>query len=212
MEYLFRGGADAEDIVAGLTEFDDKLFGTSLVGGVVAPVCPEGCGTVFSFDPASGAETVLYAFHGAHDGILPWAGLLSFGGALYGTTLDGGNAGGWGTVFRIKPATGAEGLPYSFQGGSDAGAPHANLIRFGGLLYGTTQNGGGASACASGCGVYSSGRSPVSKPSSTDFKGSPMAPIRCPGCFRSTVFSTGRLARRRRASQCRVRLWDRVLR
>jgi len=156
VEYLFKGHGDAGDIVAGLIEFENKLYGTSLVGGVDAHACPEGCGTVFSFDPASGAETVVHAFHGPRDGSEPRAGLLSFGGALYGTTPYGGKDGGQGAVFQVKPATDAEKLLYSFQGGSDGAAPDASLIPSGGLFYGTTDGGGGASACANGCGaVYS---------------------------------------------------------
>jgi uncharacterized repeat protein (TIGR03803 family) len=45
-----------------------------------------GCGTVFSLDPETGAETVLYTFAGGTDGYYPGANLLDVNGVLYGTT------------------------------------------------------------------------------------------------------------------------------
>jgi hypothetical protein len=59
---------------------------------------------VFSLDPATGAETVLYEFcsrKNCTDGWGPQAGLVHVKDGLYGTTPSGG-ADGYGTVFAIK--------------------------------------------------------------------------------------------------------------
>jgi uncharacterized repeat protein (TIGR03803 family) len=53
------------------------------------------------------------------------------------------SARGVGTVFKIT-TSGAEGVLYSFAGGSDGEDPEGNLTDVGGVLYGTT-TGGGAS-------------------------------------------------------------------
>jgi uncharacterized repeat protein (TIGR03803 family) len=101
-----------------------------------------GNGTVFSVTP-SGTETVLYSFKGGSDGAHPTAGLLEFGGTLFGTTLAGAN--GDGTVFSVTPA-GAEAVVHAFSGGSDGKYPHASLINVHGTLYGTTIYGGAYNA------------------------------------------------------------------
>jgi uncharacterized repeat protein (TIGR03803 family) len=65
--------------------------------------CSQGCGTVFSVDPATGAEHILYDFQGGSDGELPVGGLIAKGGTLYGTTNYGGDADNDGTVFEMRP-------------------------------------------------------------------------------------------------------------
>ncbi len=48
--------------------------------------------------------TVLYTFRGIPDGGDPAASLIFDAlGNLYGTTEDGGNSGGYGTVFEVSP-------------------------------------------------------------------------------------------------------------
>jgi uncharacterized repeat protein (TIGR03803 family) len=82
------------------------LFGTTFFGGTngCRNAGDAGCGTVFSFDPNSGAFTVLQKFSGGADGGNSPAGLvLGRDGQFYGTTeLDGARKNG-GTVFRIAP-------------------------------------------------------------------------------------------------------------
>lgn len=79
------------------------LYGTTLSGGNGG----NGNGVVFSINPASGAETVIYLFcskQNCADGANPVASphLIDVNGTLYGTTVNGG-AYGYGTVFSITP-------------------------------------------------------------------------------------------------------------
>ena len=101
---------------------------------------------------------VIYKFTGGADGAWPFGGLLYSNGQFYGTTDGGGSgpSGGLGTVFSISPA-GTKTTLYRFQGGSDAAAPEAATLVAGpgGVLYGTSNYGGGAGSCIydGGCGT-----------------------------------------------------------
>src|SRR5271169_2373291 len=106
---------------------------------------------------------VLYNFAGNGSNgapYFPYAGLaMTAGGTLYGTTSRGGTYEN-GTAFRLKRAGSGWLLNvlYSFQGGSDGANPVAGVtIGPGGVLYGTTGEGGDPSCGISGgCGtVYS---------------------------------------------------------
>ena len=134
------------------------------------PAC-NGAGTVFpspngavSTDRRSvGAgplanESVLYAFNGSPDAALPYGGLLAGKhGEFYGISNGGGTIGPSGlvdgTVYEIS-STGQEQVLYSFQAGSDGAGSEGGLIAdAAGDLFGTTQAGGGSSACTNGCGT-----------------------------------------------------------
>lgn len=139
-----------------LIDVEGALYGVTYEGG--AGTCYgtgfDGCGTVFSLDPKSGAETVLHSFsNGSTDGAFPLAGLIKVGNELYGTTSFGGlgncftqeGATGCGTVFSLDPKTGVEKVLHFFcsqQNCADGAEPVANLIKVNGLLYGTTEGGG----------------------------------------------------------------------
>lgn len=87
-----------------LTEVNGTLYGTTYFGGQPAGCYPtSGCGTVFSVNPNTGAERVLYSFGTGTgvDGIQPVSGLIAVRNAFYGTTLFGG-ASNDGTVFALK--------------------------------------------------------------------------------------------------------------
>lgn len=107
---------------------------------------------------AAGGFKLLYAFGPPPDADAPFAELLpGSNGEFYGTAVGGGLTGvsGYsdGAVFEIS-STGKEKLLYEFLGGADGLGPQAGLIADGkGNLYGTTDYGGGASACAFGCGT-----------------------------------------------------------
>lgn len=162
-----RNCNDGADPAAGLLAVNGILYGTTSGGGQYGgTICPSGCGTVFSLDPSTGVETVLYSFchnkSSCADGAIPIAGLIDVNGVLYGTTLAGGTTGcsgdGCGTVFSLDPGTGAETVLYSFctqTNCADGQWPHANLVAVKGKLYGTTLYGGPNNGCNSSfkCGV-----------------------------------------------------------
>jgi uncharacterized repeat protein (TIGR03803 family) len=138
-----------------------NLYGMTPEGG------SHNAGTVFqltrparSRDPWT--ETVLYNFERNSNGY-PQAGLkLDEGGALYGTTAGPGGLAcppACGTVFRLSPPAtigGAwtETVLHKFIGGTDGAAPYSDLLRVGGVFYGTTIAGGAVtSTCPVGCGT-----------------------------------------------------------
>lgn len=91
--------ADGDEPVDSLINVNGTLYGTTPFGGAYRG------GTVFSIDPKTGAETVVYSFcsqQNCADGQEPLASLISVQGRLYGTTEIGG-AYGEGTVFSIAP-------------------------------------------------------------------------------------------------------------
>jgi uncharacterized repeat protein (TIGR03803 family) len=135
--YSFAGGSDGANPQSHLT-LDKKLFyGVTAAGGT------SNAGTIFSFNPKTKKEVVLYSFSGGTDGSDPVNGLVYASGYLYGVCTNGG-ANSEGTLFKIDVATGAESTVYAFAGGSDGAQPVAAPIYIGGLLYGTTLTGGGA--------------------------------------------------------------------
>lgn len=86
--YQFAGGGDsAFPASLVLDSTTGTLYGIASAGGIVAPNCPGGCGTVFKLAPTQGGTwkyTVLYSFTGVHD-FNPYAGLVrDSGGNLYG--------------------------------------------------------------------------------------------------------------------------------
>ncbi|MGA8533713.1 MAG: choice-of-anchor tandem repeat GloVer-containing protein [Candidatus Tumulicola sp.] len=129
-------GTDGSYPIAGLTNLNGTLYGTTNLGGLY------GYGTVFSVTTA-GTYSRLYNFAGGWkhgpDGAYPQADLTNVNGTLYGTTYFGG-ASGDGTVFRIT-TSGTYSRIHSFTG-SDGAKPGAGLTNVGGTLYGTTQYGG----------------------------------------------------------------------
>lgn len=149
--WSFGSGTDGQYPAAGLTDENGTLYGTTTFGGA------QDEGTVFSVDPGTGTETVLHSFCTKRhryclDGAVPLAALINVGGKLFGTT-DGGGADCQvgppcgGTVFSLNPVTGKEKLYYSFCGHPDRcmGDGYfvtASLLDVGGVLYGTTDEGG----------------------------------------------------------------------
>jgi uncharacterized repeat protein (TIGR03803 family) len=139
--YSFRSGWDGADPVGGLIDVAGTLYGTTSAGGA------NSAGTVFKFNPRTGAETVLHWFCGwpdnhCTDGAYPNAGLIDVSGTLYGTTSEGGGNGlNSGTVFSINPGTGVMNEKYAFGSGTDGAYP-SGLIDVSGILFGTTSAGG----------------------------------------------------------------------
>ncbi|MBV9027047.1 MAG: hypothetical protein JO311_00395 [Candidatus Eremiobacteraeota bacterium] len=158
--YSFKGGTDGEAPMGHLITVNGTLYGTTNLGGD-NPGCTYYCGTVFSITPG-GSESVLHRFGASGDGFLPQDTLLEYNGTLYGTTSTGGTT-GVGTVFSLS-LSGNEKVLYSFKGGpNDGEEPVDGLIEVGGILYGTTPQGGSGPYCG-GCGVvYSITTSGVEK-------------------------------------------------
>jgi uncharacterized repeat protein (TIGR03803 family) len=164
--YSFQGGStDGAYPSASLIDVNGTLYGTTTVGGTgtCSNVLGPGCGTVFSVNPETGSEKVLYSFQNNDtDGTAPLASLTDFKGTLYGTTSVGG-AGtctsnlfgrGCGTVFSINAKSGAEKVQYAFQDDSDSEYPDAGLVAVNGSLYGTTSSNDeyGSDCTGSSCG------------------------------------------------------------
>ena len=101
--YSFTGiGNDGISPSAGVVRNGGNIYGTTQAGGGTG-CAGDGCGTVFKLTN-TGTETVLCAFEVGNDAAVPFAGLiLDPAGNLYGTTSNGGTAGGPGTVFKLTP-------------------------------------------------------------------------------------------------------------
>jgi uncharacterized repeat protein (TIGR03803 family) len=140
-------GSDAGDAGYPRAEmiFDGSgnLYGTGYSGGSYG-----SWGAVFELSPSSSGwtETTLYSFNGQSDGGNPISGVtFGKGGALFGTTLEGGT--GTGVVYRLQPTSSGkwlESVLYTFGASStDAQRPlgNVNFDAFGNL-YGTTAAGG----------------------------------------------------------------------
>jgi uncharacterized repeat protein (TIGR03803 family) len=127
-------GSDGRNPYAGLTLSGSVLYGTTYQGG------SNGFGTVFTINTDGTGYTVLKNFENGSDGGRPYAGLTMSGGALYGTTHQGGSN-GFGTVFTINTDGTGYTVLKSFTS-SDGRYPYAGLTLSGSVLYGTTQSGG----------------------------------------------------------------------
>jgi uncharacterized repeat protein (TIGR03803 family) len=143
-----------------ISDANGVLYGTTEEGG--AP----GKGTVFSLTPPAGGqgawtEATLYTFMAGKDGAFPAedAGLtMDASGALYGTTINGGE--GHGTAFRLSPPAAGktvwtETILHSFKGADDGYFPEGGLLAgAGGVFYGTTSGGGKSFTCnGNACGT-----------------------------------------------------------
>ena len=143
--HRFTGGADG-GTPHGTLVFgpDGALYGAAGYGGT------SGAGLIYRFSPdAKGKwkEEALYNFGNGADGGYPYCTPIFDGnGNLYGTTLNGGNAGN-GVVFELAPpASGhswTETVLHSFDSADDGVEPRMGVIMdAAGNLYGTTESGG----------------------------------------------------------------------
>jgi uncharacterized repeat protein (TIGR03803 family) len=144
--HRFKGGSDGIAPMAGLTFFNNKLFGTTAMGG--HSPCMGGCGTAFNVDPVLKSETVIHTFE-REGGFGPKNNLVLDQGkdrsvhrGARGPTENGGN--GYGSIFNIDLGTGKVAIDYVFQDGADGGVP-SGLTEANGVYFGTTYEGGGGS-------------------------------------------------------------------
>jgi uncharacterized repeat protein (TIGR03803 family) len=140
-------GSAAND---GALPFTSLIFSNSLLYGVTLRGGPnscvdvlDGCGTVFSIDPTTGAESTFYAFTHGSDGYWPYSNLVYHDGMFFGATLNGGNKAckhGCGIGFAINAATGVETVldKYTYEGES----PSSEIV-VGGKAYETLGTGTG---------------------------------------------------------------------
>ena len=144
-------GNDGMNPYAPLTASSNALYGTANCGGV------DGGGTLFTLKANGTGFTSLYNFTEPSgspatnvDGADPYANLILFGNRLYGTTEEGGSAGG-GTVFAVNTDGTQFTNLHSFTApssdsvdgtNSDGTAPKSGLVLAGNTLYGTAVWGG----------------------------------------------------------------------
>jgi hypothetical protein len=153
--YNTVGCNDGKYPLAGLV-FDQQgaLYGTASHGGDTGNGYGGSGGVVFKLTPPAAGETewtetVPHSFNSGTRGSNPAAALIiDQQGALYGTTVQGGDTAGGtsgeGVVFKLTPPP-QEYYKWTetvlFDLGNSAN-PDAALIRYQGALYGTTVNGG----------------------------------------------------------------------
>jgi uncharacterized repeat protein (TIGR03803 family) len=137
------------------------LYGVTYLGGITGGQAGNGYGTFYKLTPPAAGQSiwthsVLYTFKGGVYGENPNSGLIAdTQGTLYGTTQNGGAAGGCGTVYKLVPpasgqTTWQHTVIYSFiysnigNGKDDSCQPLGGVILDAqGALYGTTDTGGG---------------------------------------------------------------------
>jgi uncharacterized repeat protein (TIGR03803 family) len=125
---------------------DGSFYGTTRNGGIysyldVSAQLHNGYGTVFRIT-TNGDLTSIYSFTGGSDGKYPQAGLVRGpDDNFYGTTVNGGTNGDYGTVFMVT-TNGTLATLLSFAGTNGAN-PYAGLtLGSDGRFYGTTSSGG----------------------------------------------------------------------
>jgi uncharacterized repeat protein (TIGR03803 family) len=111
------------------------IYGNTYEGGKY------GYGTIFSYNPITGKDSVWKNFDYVNDGAYPIGGLMqSKSGLIYGTTPEGVKR--FGTLFSLNISTGQFAVDYVFDsvhGSFPWDAPYESSA---GLLYGTTNSGG----------------------------------------------------------------------
>jgi uncharacterized repeat protein (TIGR03803 family) len=169
--YRFTGGADGSQPTGTPTvDGSGNIYGTTIAGGTTCDGSVQ-CGTVWKLTPsgASYTKSTIYTFQGGTaDGELPAGGLyVTSTGVLYGATEAGGNqactdpgeGNGCGTIFALTPSGGGytESILHKFSAAPQSTAPLPSGVTLGsdGLLYGTTEFGGGCSQSdfPEGCGM-----------------------------------------------------------
>ena len=135
---------DGVNPYAGLVFSSGALYGTTSGGG------PSAYGTIFALQTDGSGFTNVHNFTDSQtDGAFPYAGLVTSGNTLYGTTYLGGNP-GYGTVFAINTDGSGFTLLHSFSAysgspatNSDGALPGASgLVLSGSTLYGIAAWGG----------------------------------------------------------------------
>jgi uncharacterized repeat protein (TIGR03803 family) len=119
------------------------LAGTTLYGMTPNGGSNLSQGIVFRIETSGAGYEVLHHFHpGQNDGSAPMGSLVVSGTTLYGTTRLAGEF-GQGVVFRMNTDGSGYQILRTFTGTvTDGAMPTGSLTLDGGVLYGTTGNGG----------------------------------------------------------------------
>jgi uncharacterized repeat protein (TIGR03803 family) len=135
--HSFTDGSDGAYPWDALVLSGNTLYGTTAVAG------SSGKGTVFAVNTNGTGFRTVHTFTGGSGGTSPHAGLILAGDTLYGTTYQGGNSSGDGTVFAVNTnGTGFTTL-HLFAGSPGEGVhPYAGLILAGTTLFGVSWSGG----------------------------------------------------------------------
>jgi uncharacterized repeat protein (TIGR03803 family) len=153
--YTFTGGADGSGPEGLIRDAAGNLYGTT-------DFSTSGGGTVFKIGVMGGFFfSTLYGFTGSSDGREPFGRLIiDSDGNVHGVTEFGGDMnacndlgpGGCGVLFRVTPA-GTETVVHQFFGNGGGALPVGGLVDLGGVLYGSTSEGGSTAKCIVGCGL-----------------------------------------------------------
>jgi uncharacterized repeat protein (TIGR03803 family) len=140
--WSFLSGSDGQSPAGSLIYADSLLWGMTQYGGA------NHGGVIFSFDPATGRDSVRWAFGSGTDGQGPYGDLVynAATGLLYGMTAFGGT-GNLGAVFSFDPSANAETVLWNCQQVLGY-QPVGNLVydESNALYYGMTTLGGGYSS------------------------------------------------------------------
>jgi uncharacterized repeat protein (TIGR03803 family) len=111
------------------------LYGTTLYGGTA------GQGVIFSFNPVTGADSVVFNFDGINGGQPYYGKLVEYNGLLYGMTLYGGTNND-GVLFSVDPKTYAYNILVNFDSLNGKGPYGGLYLAKDSMMYGMVTNGG----------------------------------------------------------------------
>ena len=135
----FFGGTNDADIPYGslFQASNGLIYGMSEAGGT------NDNGVIYTYNPTTKVETVVYNFGNIPYGQSPDGSLMqASNGLLYGTTDDEGGTYSEGTIFSFDPTSNTYTDLHSFGSGLDGTQPLADLVEANGALYGLTNSGG----------------------------------------------------------------------
>lgn len=119
------------------------LYGMTSAGGEYF----EGC--IFTFNPSTGKEAMVWSFGSSvTDANTPYGNLVwdASNSLFYGMTFSGGKSTKYGTIFSFNPASGKDSakVVWNFGTGKDAIYPRGNLVldSTNSLFYGMASSGG----------------------------------------------------------------------
>lgn len=119
---------------------------TSLFYGMTANGGTNGLGSIFSFNPSTNVESVVWSFGSGTDGAYPYGDLVwdASNSLFYGMTNSGGSNTYYGTIFSFKPSKNMESVVWSFGTGNDGANPYGDLVwdSTNAMYYGMTSSGG----------------------------------------------------------------------